>query len=210
MRKKWLLSVLAVVLLVPFIHAVTGDANIWSLNGKGVRRDTPDIQLYENTVGGLPTLYLSGDIKIGDTGSGTPTLPTTTTATQWGLKVPFYNSSGATLARGSVLIGSGTVAGSATSAATTSLATVVGVCDGVVAAWGTGWMTVSGYAAVLTTGTVAIGNLLVSTAGSNGSGAAGYAGAIASAATVEAGTIIGKAMSVGTAAGGLTIVKLGE
>jgi len=152
----------------------------------------------------------AGALKFGNNEDNAMTLPTTSTADKFGVKVPFYNASGSALTRGMVVISSGnsTTALYGSAAAVTSTSSILGICDGTVASGAKGWMSVEGYAAVLTTGTVNLGDLLVSTSGSAGAGAAGYAGKIASAATVEAGTVLGKAVSVGTAAGGLTIIRL--
>jgi hypothetical protein len=146
-----------------------------------------------------------GAAKFGDDQTD-PTLPTLITADDFGIKMPFYNASGASMSRGQVVLASATAttANYSSVASVLSTTTWVGICDGTVANGETGWMTVSGYAAVLTTATVKIGDILVSTNSID----AGYAGAIAGAATVLEGTVIGRAVSVGTASGGLTIVKL--
>jgi hypothetical protein len=214
MRKKYLYLVLmASLAIVPLLFAA--DGTIFTQVGKGTRRDTVDLELREATVGSAPTLYLSGDVKLGDDGTRSITLPTTALADFYSLKVPYYNNSGTTITRGMVVVSSVTAAGTTTAmycGVTNVLSTTtwVGIADGSVLTGGKGWMSVAGYAAVYTTGTVTVGDMLTSTSGSLGVGAAGYAGRIDGAATVLEGSVIGKAMSNGTAAGGLTIVRIGN
>lgn len=155
------------------------------------------------------SLLVNDPIKLG---YGESTI-TTANAAQMGVKVPFIANDA--MVQGNVVIASSPVTGVQATAygaitAVLSTTSVVGVCDGTVAAGALGWMTVSGYALVLTTGTVLPGDLLVSTDGVNAAGAAGYAGKVTPAAGVVVGTIIGKAMTSGTASGGLTVVRLGE
>lgn len=207
-KHKWLMS-LVLILALSNLTAYSDT----SVASNSYRRDT----VGANEIAELDQdgdLELQGDfaadlllgnegVKIGDAQTA-PTLPTTTTGSQFGVKVPFYNASGSAMAQGYVVVASAainnTMYGSV--AAITSTTTVVGICEGTVASAADGYMTVAGIALVLTTGTVAIGDLLVSTT------VAGYAGKIASGATVEEGSVIGKALSQGTAAGGLTLIRL--
>jgi hypothetical protein len=161
---------------------------------------------------GFGTSVLNNSLAFGDNNNvASVTLPSTTTASSFSVKVPFFNGSGAATAVGQVILSSSTAAltgGNAygTSAAVLATTTVLGISDGVYAAGAKGWMTIAGYCAVLTTGTVNAGDILVSTAGSAGSGAAGYAGV--TTGTEVVGTKIGKALLPGTAAGGLTMTLI--
>jgi len=148
------------------------------------------------------TVIYNGDMKM----SGAATTPSTTAGTYPGFMVRINNGSGAAMAQGSVVISSVGATGTGTTSAILSTTTVLGVAEGVIAAdGGTGYMTIAGWALVLTTGTVQVGDILVSTDGSNGGGAAGYAGVDN---TPTDGATIGIAMSAGTAAGGLTLALI--
>jgi len=76
----------------------------------------------------------------------------------------------------------------------------IGISEGAVAAGSIGYITVGGYALALTTGTVNRGDTLVSTGT-----VSGYLGADTTPTT---GADVGVALSSGTAAGGLTIIRL--
>jgi hypothetical protein len=201
MKKKVLLS----LVLVGIGSLIYGASNIFtdflSISGNGSLRNTSIFWIDANR----DVSVYDGDVILGGSGS----TPSTTAGTYPGVQVPFYNASATTLVQGNVIIASATNAtagaGYGSIAAVLSTTNVVGICAGTVASGAVGWMTVSGYALVLTTGTVNMGNVLVSTAGTVGTGAAGYAGAIVAPTS---GTDIGIAMSQGTAAGGLTLVRL--
>lgn len=141
--------------------------------------------------------------KFGSSVTGSAiTMPTTTTGANFSTWVPVYNV-GAALTQGDVLIASNTGTGYVMKQpGTTGLTTVVGAAAEAIASGATGWMIPRGgqYAIVKTTGTVAIGDTLVST-----SSAAGYAGG---SATPTTGTDFGTAMSAGTAAGGTVLAIL--
>jgi hypothetical protein len=210
-KKKFLMKsavgFLALILLTVVFtkvgQAIRGDLmdlqfDIAALRGQDAFRvdSTGNLRLYQ------------GDVKLGDAGT-TPgyTAPTSQTAGNYfGLKVPFYNAGTATT-QGTVILASTTATnfGYGSSAAVLATTTVLGVADGVYANGAVGYMTISGYALVLTTGAVKIGDILISTDGTNAAGAVGYAGAKSSPA---AATEIGVAFSSGTTAGGLTLVKL--
>ncbi len=127
------------------------------------------------------------------------TMPSILTGSQFAQQVPVYNV-GAAVTLGDVLIASNTgtgyvMAGIASSGATN----VVGVAAASIASGAKGWMVPlgGGYAVVHTTGTVAIGDILVTT-----TSAAAY---LATNNSPSAGTTVAKAMSAGTAAGGSTL-----
>lgn len=154
-------------------------------------------------------LELDGALYFGDSQDVKyVTMPTASTADKFAIKVPFYNGSPNSTAVGTVILSSTTATSNiyGTYAAILATTTVLGVSDGVYASGTKGWMTILGYCRVLTTGTVNVGDILVSTAGTNGAGAAGYAGT--TTGTQVVGTAIGKAVSPGTAAGGLTTILI--
>jgi hypothetical protein len=136
------------------------------------------------------------------------TMPTSTNDRGYSIKVPFYNGSPSATAVGTVILASTTATSNiyGTYAAILATTSVLGVSDGIYASGSKGWMAIAGYCQVLTTGTVNVGDILVSTGGSSGTGAAGYAGT--TTGTQVVGTAIGKALSPGTAAGGLTTILL--
>lgn len=142
-----------------------------------------------------------GGYKMGSTP------PTTATSPTQSIRIPFNNASGATMAAGAVVIAasSTSVRAPGTFLAVLSTTAWIGINESSLAAAATGYMAVGGYAAVLTTGTVNYGDILVST-----DTVAGYAGAIAGGAGVLEGTVIGKAMTAGTATGGLTLIRIGN
>lgn len=152
------------------------------------------------------TFVVTGGVKIGQTA---PTAGSSGTGVNRGLKVPFVNAGSATLSAGAVVLASATanigVLAPGISAAVLSTTTWVGINESSLASGATGYMSVAGYALVLTTGTVMVGDLLTST-----NSVAGYAGAIAGGTSVLEGSVIGKAMSQGTAAGGLTLIRIGN
>jgi len=131
----------------------------------------------------------------------TPVIPSTTNAANFGIKIPFYNASGAATAQGTIIIASATTNNAfyGSYAAVLATTSVLGVCDGVYANGVVGWMTVSGYALVLTTGTVAMGNVIVTTGT-----IAGYGGATAAPTS---GTDVGVAVA-STNVQGLTPIRL--
>jgi hypothetical protein len=192
--KLWIgIGLLSILGFIVVVHATSyverylvNGTEVWRLNSDGTTVQTGSITAY--------------DILLG---AATPTA-----SAFYGVKVPFYAS--VAMVQGDVVLSSNSMTGYGTIASILSTTSVLGVCDGTYAAGAVGQMTVSGYALVLTTGAVAIGNLVVSTDGSNAAGAAGYAGATTASASTVVGTVIGKAMSVGTAAGGLTLIKLGQ
>lgn len=170
------------------VHTLKVDGNqVWNIDNTG-------------------SVAAAGSIKLGDNNS-TPTLPTATNAANFSLKIPYQNGSGSTITDGSVVVASTTasslyIGSSVILAATT---TVMGIADGDLASGANGYMSVAGYALVLTTGTIVVGDILVSTDGASGL-ATGFAGAN-NASTIAPGAVIGKAVEATTATG-LTAVKL--
>lgn len=190
--KLWLgIGLVSVLGYITIVHAASyyerylvNGSEIWRLDNDGTTYQT-----------GAAT---TTDLKLG---TGAPS-----TTAFYAVKVPFYAA--VAMDQGDVVISSQNGSGYGSKAAVLATTTVLGVCDGTYAAGSIGYMAVSGYALVLTTGTVAAGNVLVSTGGTNGTGAAGYAGV--TTGTQVVGTTVGKAMVAGTAAGGLTLIKLAD
>lgn len=144
----------------------------------------------------------NGSIILGDKGTA-PTTVTTADSTRgnYNLQVPCNNVGGA-WALGDIVISSAASTGACQQGvATSGDKTILGVAVAANAGSGAiGYIAIIGYAVVHTTGTVAIGDLLVST-----SATAGYAATNNSAG---AGTVVGRALSAGTAAGGLTLALI--
>lgn len=145
-----------------------------------------------------------GALKFGNDETTPTVAPGTTNADFWSVKVPFTNRSGSTISRGMVVVASITLTGTALGALTTSLATTtwMGIADGTITNGSVGFMSISGYASVLTSGTVNLGDMLVTTTTNFG-----YAGATTSTNSII-GSIIGRAFSVGSSSGGFTVIKL--
>lgn len=157
------------------------------------------------TVSGNQIYELYSDGSVSQTGptrrgksytATSVTLPTTTTGSNFSQWVPVYNASSTAITAGTVLIASNTGTGYVIhSPATIDLTNVVGIAAESIAATTQGWMVPrgGGYAVVLTTGTVAIGDVLV-TSGT-------VAGRLGSDTTPTSGAQVATAMSAGAAAG---------
>lgn len=149
--------------------------------------------LIDSTTGEL-TAY-SGDLVMGGNGSQP------STSNYYGLKIALKNCGASAWAAGNLITVDDNEAGCGrVSPATLDLTDWVGISEGTVAAGSVGYVTVGGYALALTTGTVNRGDCIVSTGT-----VAGYMGADTTPTT---GADIGVALSSGTAAGGLTLIRL--
>lgn len=137
----------------------------------------------------------NGDINLGAGG----TVPSTTAGAYPGIKVPLVNS-GTPVTQGMVAVANSTGTGQGFSLSVLSTTAVVGIWDGTYATGATGYITVGGYALVLTSGAVSAGDVIVSS-----NTGIGYAGRNT---TPTSGTDIGVALGQGTAAGGLTLIRL--
>lgn len=117
----------------------------------------------------------NGPARFGDTDTvANITLPTTSNGANFANQLPVYNPTSSSIAAGSLLIASTTGTGYVNiSPATADLTSIVGVAASAIAATSYGWMVPrgGGYAIVLTTGTVSVGDALVSSGPT-----AGYAG----------------------------------
>lgn len=135
-----------------------------------------------------------GDMYLG----GKAATPSATAGEYPGFKVPIKNNGATAWVQGTaIMVDSVCVGCGKTATATTDLTSIVGFSEGAVAAGANGYMTIGGYALILTTGTVNRGDTLVSTAS-----AAGY---LTGDTTPTTGTDMAVALASGTAAGGLTL-----
>lgn len=197
------MAIMAMVMLASTPRANAANTDIWSLGGQGVYWAQDMVKVDS----GYDFRLYNGDVVFGANGlnpstNNSTTTPSTTVGGYYGVKVPFFNGASASTANGMIIIASATFNSSTTFegsfASVAATTTILGVADGVYASGAIGYMTVSGYALVLTTGAVKIGDLLVST-----NTTAGYAGV--GSGTIAVGTVIGKALTVGPAAGGLVL-----
>jgi hypothetical protein len=210
MKKNWAFFA-AIVVSIFSLKLIALNTDIANWGGQGVYNNKDMVR-----IGKSYSLHLyNGSIQMGDSGlipsTNNPGVTfETTDGSYYGIKVAFFNGSGASTQNGSVICASTTYSSSVnyegTMLATLATTTVMGVSDGIVANGAVGEMTISGYALVQTTGAVPVGALLVSTGGTNGSGAAGYAGQ--ATGTVAVGTVIGKALTAGTASGGTVLALI--
>ncbi len=169
------------------------------LNNKNV----PITQTYDDTFRINGGQVVSGPIKIGDNVLGSAvTAAVGTNGTDFSNWVPVHNI-GAAVIQGQVLIASGTGTGYvATQPGTISLTSVVGVAAEAIAEATNGWMIPrgGGFGFILTTGTVAIGDILVTTGT-----VAGYAG---SDTTPTTGADFATSLETGTDSGGTVLAIL--
>lgn len=195
MKKKILacLGVMSIVAVMVIVvrNSYSGNTDIWALGGQGAVNNKDMLRLDSNY--DLRLYY--GDLYFGDVG----TAPSTSAGGYYGVKVPCYNV-GPAITAGMVVVSSNTGTGYCRSSEASGSTSVIGVAEGAIASGAVGYITVAGYATVLTTGTVAIGSVVVSSAS-----AVGYGGGTTTPTT---GTDLGVAMSAGTAAGGLTLIRL--
>lgn len=189
--KLYLLTGLLILGIGVLIKASNTD--IWNLSGQGIYNAKDMVHVDSN----YNFRLYNGNLVLGDNAltpsiNNSLTTPSITVGGYYGLKVPFYNGSGASTALGSVIVASTTYnnatnyEGSMVTALATT--TILGVSDGIYANGSIGYMTISGYALVQTTGTVVQGTLLVST-----DTLKGYTGP--ATGTVVVGTVIGTAVT---------------
>lgn len=200
---KRYLSILVAAFIVglyAIIPSWCANTDIWNQSGQGIYwgKDMAHIDSSYNL-----RLY-NGSLVLGDNGltpttANTQVTPSISVGGYYGVKIPITNGSAAASASGMVVVSSvsNTSAVQGSFANITATTSILGIVDGTYSSGQAMYMTVSGYAAVLTTGTVKIGDLLVSSAPA--SGALGRAGA--ATGTVVVGTVIGKALTAGVASG---------
>lgn len=146
---------------------------------------------------GSSRLTVNGPVSFGNAiSTASITLPSATTGSRFSTWVPVYNPTASTLAAGTVLIASNTGAGYVNiSPATIDVTNVVGVAATDIPTLTKGFMVPrgGGYAVVLTTGTITVGDVLV-TSGT-------LAGRFGFDNTPTTGADVGIAMTAGAAAG---------
>lgn len=181
------------------------NTDIWNLGGQGVYNAKDMVHVDS----GYDFRLYNGDIVFGDNGltpttNNIGTTPSTSVGGYYGLKFPITNGSGITSVAGMVVCSSfSSTSVQGTFVSLTATTSVLGIVDGAYAVGSTMYMNITGYAVVLTTGAVKIGDLLVSSATTQGR-------AGAATGTVAVGTVIGKALTAGAAAGDsvLAIISL--
>lgn len=195
-KKTWLAGFAVVAIAISYLYAATYQQR-FVLRGTEVWRVDDDGSLENNS-----SITTVGPIKYGnsETGSST-TLPTNSTASQFSNWVPVYNPTGSSIPVGTVLIASNTGIGYVNSAAATiDITGIVGIAAEAISATSNGWMIPrgGGYAVALTTGTIAIGDVLV-TSGT-------VAGRLGVDNTPTTGADVAIAMEAGDAAGDSIVV----
>lgn len=183
---------------IKFVNANTGAASndfsdFWTIKGIGSLANTAIAYIGTNR-----NFHLyDGDVILGSKGNQ----PSTTTGEYPGFKVQIKNCGATAWVQGTLVVADPNAVGcGAKGGATTDLTSWIGVSEGAVAVGAIGNISVGGYALALTTGTVSRGDTLVST-----TSAAGY---LTGDSTPTSGADVAVALSSGTAAGGLTIVRL--
>jgi|GEM_PF-5469110 len=170
---------LGLVLVVGLAWAASTD--IWSLKGKASALRTTDVLRLTNTDSPDLVLY-NGDLVL----SNSDATPTTSDGGHGGLVVKLKNQSGSTLTQGDVVISSVGANGSFATTTTANDTKVIGVVDESITNGSVGRIKVAGLAVVKTTHTVAVGDILVSTA---------IAGRVATDNTPTDGAGLGKALT---------------
>lgn len=196
MKKKIFLPLLAVLGFVVIVHAAD------TVIIRYLHRGTSDQAFRLQSDGSVAKLTLDGPFLTGDSDTS-PTLPTADTASYFADWRPVYNPLGSSIAKGTVLTSSNTGIGYVRpSAATGDLTGVLGVAAEDISALSKGWMVPRGgnYASMLTTGTVAIGDVLVTTGSA--------IGRVWTDNTPTTGADVAIALEAGTASGDLIAVLM--
>lgn len=205
-----LLSLFGVVVIGAAVYAANTD--LWNASGSGPNIfNNKDVARVDKD--GNLRIY-TGSIILGD--KGTTPSKTKITTTSGGsvsvlpgymnIRIPVTFQAAAT--EGDVECSSitATAVGSVTPCVNTATTTVIGVADGTYAAGSVGWVVIDGYALVHSSGTVQIGDILVSSAPITG--AKGYAGT--TTGTQVVGTGIGVALTKGAAAGDTVLALINK
>lgn len=196
MNKKFILSSAVVLSFLAVVYAA--DTVIIRYLHRGTSNQAFRLQ----SDGSVAKLTLDGPVLSGDSDTS-PTLPTSATASYYANWVPVYNPLSSSIAAGTVLVSSNTGIGYVRPAgATIDLTGVVGVAAETIGAASKGWMVPrgGGYAMALTTGTIAIGDVLI-TSGT-------VAGRLGPDSTPTTGADIAVAMEAGDAAGDSIVVLM--
>jgi hypothetical protein len=190
LRKKWIAGSLGLAIVAVSLAYAATYVQRFTVAGTEVWRIDND-----GSVQNASSFTTIGPVKMGSSETGSSaTVPTTTTGANFSKWVPVYNV-GAAVTQGDILIASNTGTGYvALAGLTNDLTTIVGVAAESIASGAKGWMVPrgGGFAIVKTTGAVAIGDILVSSAPIGGSG--GRAG---SDTTPTTGADFATAMSAG-------------
>ena len=198
-RKHLLALALLAVIGVSGKYVISGTNDLFTIVGHG---SLWGIEVLNVESDGDATLY-SGDLVFSGEAS---TADSANAGTYQSLQVRVRNNSGTAISIGDVCLADATsqVMGNVNIANVTSTTSVVGVAVEAIANGSTGLMAVSGFALVKTTGTVLVGQVLVSSAPAGGGAPKGYA---SGTATPTSGTDIGVAMESATATD-LILMKL--
>lgn len=184
------------ILVVASTLAWATSQDIWSLKGKfsqAVRM--VDVIRLTNTASPDLLLY-NGDFVAYNSG----VVPTTSDGGHGGFIVYLKNVSGGSVSQGDVVISSVGVNGGFALPNSAGDSKVIGVADETIANNSVGRVAVGGLSVVKTTHTVAVGDILISTAAP--------AGRASSKTSPTAGTVLGKAITSGAAAGDTVVVLL--
>lgn len=202
--KRYLLALLFFFsVALPTIPAQAANSDPWNISGQGIYNAKDMVHIDSN----YDIRTYNGDLIFGDNGftpstNNNQTTPSTTVGGYYGIEFPITNGSGISSAVGMVVVASTTASGvQGGFVSATATTTVLGVVDGTYATGTTMYYRTVGYATVLTTGSIKVGDLLVSSAT-----AQGRAGA--ASGTVAVGTVIGKALTTGAAAGDTVLAIL--
>lgn len=186
-------------------------AEVWCLDQSGNIGSTGTIVVGGNVRAHTGQGLFGTGVKLGNdlTTPSAPTAGASGTGMNFGFKVPYVNMGEGTISAGAIVVTSSSAASAVlapgTVATVLSTTSWLGINESSLAKNATGYLVVAGYALALTTGTVNYGDLIVTTTTT-----AGYGGAIAAANTVFEGAVVGKAMSIGTTTGGLTLIRIGN
>lgn len=193
--KSWGAAALLITIGISLAYATVTYVQSFKVGGNYV-------WILESTGATLQT----GAMKSGNTLTGSSlTLPTTVTGSNFSRWVPVKNIGSSAVIQGQILIASNTGTGFVMGApATLDLTNTVGVAAEGIASGATGWMVPrgGGYAVILASGTIAIGDVLVSSGAT-----AGYAW---SDTTPTTGAQLAIAMSANTSGSGNPILAIIE
>lgn len=202
MKRRYYIAALVFfsIFALPLISKCS-NTDIWNLSGQGVY-NAKDMIHVDNAYN--LRLY-NGSLFLGDTGlapsvDNTQVTPSASVGGYAGVKVPIKYTGAVTV--GDLICSSNVATGNGLRCPSTSISTIIGVADSTYAAGSVGWMTVGGYALVHATGTINIGDLLIS----SGTITPGYSGDGIGAAN---GVAFGKALSSNSGTGNvLAIISL--
>lgn len=190
--KKLFIFAFAIFAMSLGIREIKADNNdIASWQGSGALNNIDVVKIDEN---GDLRLY-NTDIVLGNQGIQ----PSDSTGGYYGIKVPCYAVTA--ISQWDLVIASNTGTGYCrTGTATADLTSFLGISDGNYAAGSVAYVTVAGFTLAKTTGTVNIGDALVTGTTS--------AGSLIADTTPTTGAKVGIALKAGTASGGNTLILL--